>query len=356
MITEPEEVTPGWLTEVLRREEVIADGEVSGVAVNLKKELFVSRVARLGLTYSAETPSTAPSSLFLKLSKPSAGDVIHDVSVAAEAEFYGAVGAETKVTPLIRCYDAAYTNDRKSSSILLEDLSDSHTQPEAGQTPSLVDTQNAVAALGSFHARWMDHPKLGNGIGKIFDAAWLDDFVRDLERSVTKFVRELGSELTPAHQRAFEFMLSRSRSIWGRLTDRAGLTVTHGDVHWWNFLYPQDPTRDSVRLFDWQLWHIDLGARDLAFLLALGGFADRRSDLEDGLVQHYYDTLLEHGVRGYEWETFQTDYRLSAVRNLNIPVIFWSQGRDRELWSVMLKRSLEAYYHLNCEDLLSRLK
>jgi hypothetical protein len=163
----------------------------------------------------------------------------------------------------------------------------------------------------------------------------------------------LGDDLSSERGQVYRNLLSSSSKIWGRLTDPSGLTVTHGDAHWWNFLYPRNPAREKTRIFDWQLWHLDLGARDLAFLVALGGFAERRPALDARLAELYHAVLIKNGVRNYAWRTFFDDYRYSAIRNLNIPVIFWSQGKHHTTWSSALERAFQAYDELGCEELLT---
>ena len=102
----------------------------------------------------------------------------------------------------------------------------------------------------------------------------------------------------------------------------------------------------------WQLWHIDLGPRDLAFLIALGGFADRKPELESHLVNCYYRTLIDSGVQNYSWSGFWDDYRWSAIRNLNIPVIFWAQGKHPSTWQNALDRAFQSYNELKCSELI----
>jgi hypothetical protein len=58
-----------------------------------------------------------------------------------------------------------------------------------------------------------------------------------LNRSVAEFL--VIAELTPRQKDAYRLMLDAAPKIWGRLTDSTNLTVTHGDMHWWNFLFPQ---------------------------------------------------------------------------------------------------------------------
>ena len=352
-ITEPEQASSEWLTSVLRKNDVLEFGAVSEVRIGLTKTLPVSRVARLQVAYSPDASPAAPAQLFLKLSNPDAINRIKLLTNNSEVEFYDRVAGEMNSPPLIRCYDTAFSAETGESHILLADLSETHFQPEQTQSPSPFYSELAVTALAQFHAHWWNHPKLGTEVGKIFDQGWLDSFVKELELSVTEFVEFLGDKLSPERRLAYEQMLTSSRKIWGRITEREGLTVTHGDTHWWNFLYPNDPDAEQTRIFDWQLWHIDLGPRDLAFLIALGGFAERRPELDMHFARLYHETLIENGVGNYAWPEFWDDYRWSAIRNLNIPVIFRSQGKHSTTWNDALERAFQAFDMMECGELLT---
>lgn len=345
-ISAPEEVCPEWLTSVLEPTDIVGKGHVKKVEIVLKRSLYVSEVARLRVEYSAEAAESAPKQLFLKLSKAGIE------SNKAEIDFYQSVAVEMPGAPLIHCYAAEYDSEFDRSFLLMEDCSDTHSQPESPSTPSFERSKLAVECLAKCHAFWWDHPKLGLEVGKVFDSEWLQDFVTRLERSVTNFVAKNDDLLSLEQKDVYRRLILSSESIWGRLTNAKGLTVTHGDMHWWNFLYPHDALKDEILIFDWQLWHIDLGARDMAFLIALGGFADRRPEMEMPLLHTYHESLITHGVVDYSWDQFWTDYRLSAIRNLNIPVIFWSQGRDEQTWRNFLERAFESYDSLGCDEFL----
>jgi hypothetical protein len=351
VIAEPRQVTPQRLTNALRRSYDGWRGCVSSVSVASTKTLQYSRIAHLDLEYSDEPHDLLPERVFLKLS-PLHTDPGSPESAGSEIRFYNSVAAEMRGPPLIWCYDAAFSAKTGSTHLLLEDLSASHFQTGQGKHPAPLYSELAVKCLARFHAYWWDHPKLGNGVGDVFDDVWLGSFLADLETSVTKFVDFLRDSLAPERRRAYERMLRSSRIIWGRLTEAAGLTVAHGDMHWWNFLHPNDPDIDQTRIFDWQLWHIDLGPRDLAFLIALGGFAERRPELEAHLLRTYHEELVRCGVRNYSWSRFEDDYRWSAIRNLNIPVIFWSEGKHMSTWGEALERAFQSYNELKCGDLL----
>jgi hypothetical protein len=45
--------------------------------------------------------------------------------------------------------------------------------------------------------------------------------------------------------------------------------------------------------------------------------------------------------------------RWSAIRNLNIPVIFWSQGKHESTVRDALRRAYDSYERLDCGSLIS---
>lgn len=346
-------VTPEWLTAVLHRNGVARQSSVRTVKVILRKELPISTVCRLGLTYTEEVDASYPRTVFLKIPRVSnEGTRVPHADDNAEIEFYRHVAPAIGCPPLIKCYDAAEAAGR--SHLLLDDLSDTHSQPEPEHAPSFEMSRLAVEALAKAHASWWSIDTtssktipLSASLLNKFDDSAIRKFVEDLNRSVQDFLAAM--ELTEKQKDAYRRMLTSADVIWGRLTRRDHLTVTHGDTHWWNFLYPNDPRTHAVHILDWQLWHIDLGARDLAFLLALGGFAEPRPSVEDELLRAYHNAL---GVPEYSWEMLIEDYRWSAIRNLNIPVIFRAQGKHESTVRTALRRGFEAYERLECGSLI----
>ena len=341
VIENSSDVTPELLTDLLQPPTGV---RIESVRVEFERELQVSRIARLLVEHNGD-PRELPHSLFLKLTGPKSP------FNADEVDFYLDVAAIDRSQPIPKCYHAVADVDEKRWHLLLEDLTDTHFQSAHKTAPDLATSKAAVAALARVHAQWWCAPEVGVSVGKVFDQAWLTRFVDELERSIDQFINDVGSDLTSDVIEALRLMVRNAQAIWGRLTVREGLTVTHGDVHWWNFMFPLDP-QDSVHVIDWQLWHIDLGARDLAFLLALGGFAETRPDIEADLLRVYRETLHECGVLITESQLFD-DYRISAVRNLNVAVIFRQNGKHPSTWQTALSRAFASYERLNCKELLS---
>jgi hypothetical protein len=340
VIENPRDVTPALLANLLQPPKGVC---IESVRVEFERELPFSRIARLLIEHNGD-PRELPHSLFLKLNGPTTP------FSANEVDFYLDVAALDATQPIPKCYHAASDVDAERWHLLLEDLTDTHFQTPQETAPDRSSSEAAVAALAGVHARWWCSPEVGVSVGKVFDESWLERFVDELEQSIDLFINEAGTDLPGDVLDALRLMVRNAETIWGRLTVRKGLTVTHGDVHWWNFMFPLDP-RDLVRVIDWQLWHIDLGARDLAFLLALGGFAATRPDIEADLLRVYRETLNECGISITADQLFE-DYRISAIRNLNVAVIFRQQGKHPSTWQTALSRAFASYERLKCRELL----
>src|SRR4030095_10353323 len=136
-MTEPivteEQITPGWLTNVLRQNSHLVRGSVS--ELNKKDfKTFFSHIYRLEAHYSKDAIPALPSKMLLK--------VPFDENEAAlkmgkdEVFVYKKLKNAMNDPPVVPCFDAIYSPDSRRSHLLLEDLSDSHFQPELTIHPS----------------------------------------------------------------------------------------------------------------------------------------------------------------------------------------------------------------------------
>ena len=346
------EVTPEWLTETLRRNGFLARGGVAGVAVKLTRTMPVSVVSRLEVAYTAGAAAGAPAHLFLKLSN-------HDFPLdaprdrpPAEIVFYTTVVPEMHDPPVVRCYDTAYSPDTGRSHLLLEDLTGTHRQPSPHLPPTFAESEREVDALAAVHAQWWEHPRLGNEIGRLLGAGDVEGIARRNASDFERFADALGDRLSPARRRLYVKVIAAFPEPWERLTDAKGLTLTHGDAHFGNFLHPLDARGGRTYLIDWQLWHPHIGPRDLAYMMTLFWYPERRARMEETLLRRYHRGLAAGGVGGYTWEECTEDYRWSALRNIFIPVLQWSRGMPGWLWWSQLEKSLAAFEDLRCIELV----
>ena len=95
-----------------------------------------------------------------------------------------------------------------------------------------------------------------------------------------------------------------------------------------------------------------MGARDLAFMMALYWPPALRAALERPLLRRYLDRLAALGVREYGWDDLWADYRRCVVRNLTVPILFWRRGMHEDVWRERLACAVAAYRELDCDELL----
>lgn len=352
VITSAEQVTPEWLTETLGRNGVLEQGRVAGVALTLTQTLLVSIISRLEVAYTPDATPRAPAGLFLKLPNPDFHPHAPGAGPPAEVVFYTSVAPEMPDPPVVRCYDAAYSSATGRSHLLLEDLTATHRQPSPHLPPTFAESEREVDALAEIHAHWWEHPRLGKDIGRLLSEGDVDAMARRSASDFARFADFLGDRLSPARRRLYEQVIAAFPQPWVRLTAAKGLTLTHGDAHYGNFLHPREPDGGRTYIIDWQLWHPHIGPRDLAFMMTLFWYPEHRARMEETLLRRYHRGLVARGVGAYTWEECRDDYRWSALRNIFIPILQWSRGLPGWLWWSQLEKSLAAFEDLRCIELV----
>jgi hypothetical protein len=302
----------------------------------------VSTLTFLEATYSQDAAPALATRIVLK--RP-----LHEEGPAAEAfdrevEFYSRLAPELRSPPAAPCLVAG-------PSLILEDLRATHTNRPWPLPPSRAESQLAVEALAEVHATWWEAPSLGTSVGSHHTAESLTTMVAGIAARLPGFCDAVGDALSAERRETMERVFGSRLRPWLRLLEPRALTVTHGDAHGWNFLFPRE-AGTAAYLVDWQLWHVDVGARDLAFLMALHWYPERRRALEIPLLRAYGERLAARGVDDYSWEDLWLDYRLGCVRNLTIPILFWSRGMPPEAWWHRLECALVAYDDLRCDEVL----
>ncbi len=346
-----EQVTPSWLTGVLRESGGLNLGQVTQVTCGEVQSSFASAVWRIEVSYSKDALPNAPKKLFLKCSNPATAPGVFDPShQQKEILFYQSVAPQMAAGYTIPCYSAAFDPETGSSHLLLMDVSETHIP--AATPPSYTHYEQVFDALAYLHAFWWDHPSLGREIGKYPTQPERQKSWINTKETTTAFVKMSGKTLPISWRNIYEHVLAALPNLFERHACGRNLTLAHGDAHLGNFLFPKNRETAKAYMIDWQFWHPTIGGTDLAFLLATESEIEMRHLYEQTLLRRYYQHLLAQGVQGYSWEQCWDDYRLSVILvSIFIPVWRWSLFQW-EADMCAIERSMTAFEELNCFDLL----
>jgi hypothetical protein len=324
---------------------------VRAVHIGERRTTILSAIVPLRVEYSADAPAGAPTRLLLKATRDGLDASLRLVG-KREVEFYRQAAPLMPGGPFPRCYDAEASSGRFH--LLLEDLSDTHMVLTQWPLPPSVEAcERIVDTWAAFHAFWWRHSCLGREVGTFLDEARLAKIASENRERYARFAETLGDRLWPAARAVY----TRALDAWERLFTPAHLyatyTLAHGDAHVWNLLYPHDGAASGIRLIDWDGWRVGRGASDLAYMMALHWYPERRMRLEAPLIKRYHAGLLAHGVLGYGLDRLWEDYRLSVFGQLLTPVWQQTHGLHPSIWWPHLHRVLAAFDDLSCATLLS---
>jgi len=339
------------LDAALRRSGVIGSARVRDVAVVSSLKKLRSHTLRLSLGYEGQA-ADAPSSTILKMGHlDSAGRSTY--ANAREIAFYRDIAQAGSAGLVPRCFEIVEATDTSAWHLLLEDLTDSHfIATEWPLPPTFAECESIVQALARFHAAWWDSPRLGALRG-----GWpaLDDLVRNVhgfEERLVQFTGRFGEGLMPPDRRdLYRRLLDQAPRLLGRYNSHRHLTVVHGDAHSWNFFLPRGS--GGVRLIDWEAWTIDTASDDLAYMMAMLWYPDRRRRIESRLLDRYHAELVAQGVTDYDRGMLDDDYRQSVLWLIMRPVLQAAFNIPPRVWWNNLERIMLAVDDLRCRDLLA---
>jgi Ecdysteroid kinase-like family len=349
MTEPPAAAQPEHLSEALRRCGVLRDGRVHDVAVENARATILSRIMRLRLAYDGDA-GDAPRSVFFKTGLPERLDGSWSPG-RQEVAFYTQVAAAMSAPLVPRCFDAHWDADTKGWHLILEDLTDSHMIATAWPVPpTFAQCESIIRARARFHAHWWDDPRLGAAIG-----TWLPADNSQLERFAQEFARfanRMGEGLPSERRDLYQRLIEAGARLNRRYHSHRNLTIVQGDAHVWNIFLPRADDSEDVRLFDWDSWRVDVATDDLAYMMAMHWYPDRRRGAERPLLDAYHAELLAHGVTGYDRHALDDDYRLSVLWQITTPVWQANYNIPPVIWWNNLERIFLAVEDLGCRELL----
>ena len=356
VITSVDQVSVTWLSDVLRHSGALTHGAVASFVLETGKAIL-STNARLDLTYSPDAQGVRPQKLFLKMVNTDLKDEFFSDS---EINYYFRDYVGLEGAPLVRAYDAAYSQAQRRYHLLMEDLSETHMV--ALYKPLTLEYGLALAeALATLHAHWWGQARLEQSDSPIPSAEVIRRFVSIAEPGAGHIIAGCADQLKPHWPGLLRDVYAHHpRLMIERTQDGSGFTLIHGDLNGFNILVPKIGDRPIYLLdrqpFDWSLttW---LGVYDVAFPMLTDWEIDQRREYEQPVLRRYHQHLIEQGVRDYSWEQLWHDYRLSAVICVYVATE-WCRGSlnldGMPRWMSMLQKTLTALDDLDCAALWSK--
>jgi hypothetical protein len=354
VITTIDQVTPAWLTDVLSRSGALTRGAVAAFDTADGRGNWSSN-ARLDVSYTADAQGALPRRLFLKLVNTDLGD--GEFFGPSEVDYYTRDYVDVPAAPLLRCYDARYSEELRRYHVLLDDVSATHVNASEKE-PTLAYGLALAEGLAGLHARWWGGERLAEAGAPVHSAGYIRSFVAIAEPGVDHILGRFSSELQPHWPGAMRELFARHpQAMIERTNDPNGFTLIHGDTGEQNILTPRQGDRPVYIIdrqpFDWSLT-IWLGAYDLAYALVLDWPTELRRQWEMAVLARYHARLVAQGVQGYSWQRLVDDYRLCVAMGVYVAVEY-CRGGIHERWIhfglTMLRRALTACDDLDCRAL-----
>lgn len=358
----PQEVTPQWLTEVLRRGGTLTAGEVTDVTATVIGDGvgLLGQVARLAIT--TDPPGVAPATIIGKFPAvaPENREVCRQYGIyEREVGFYQRIAHTVPIrTP--RVYAADYEPESGRYILLLEDLRDGRLGDQLSDA-TLSEAEAAIDAAASLHAAWWGRPELAHHtwMAEADAPVWM--MVQDTYRaSWPGFLKRAGHRLTPYVREVGERLADALPALRHRFA-AAPQTVVHGDYRRDNLFFDVPGAPHGVAAVDWQLVMRGRGMYDVAYFLTQSVPPAFRRAHEAALVDRYLVQLTKHGVSGYSASEAWSDYRAVALYFFLSPVA-WLSGdldvsneRGLALATAFLERSMSAIHDLHLADVLDEI-
>lgn len=354
LITTLNQITPEWLTTVLTRSGALEHGNVDSVAVENSDERELSTNFRLILTYAPDARGSMPTNLFLKLVNTDMGDEFFGPS---EVDYYVCDYVDVPDVPILRAYNAVYSEEQSRYHILMDDLSDTHIAAEF-KTPTLEYALTLAERLAAMHAHWWGKKRLADGHHPIHSPDHIMRFA-DVNRPGAGHIIANASDHLKPHWPSviLDFYAHHPQKMIDRAQHLDSFTVIHADPNQSNILVPRNDHRPIYIIdrqpYNWSLttW---LGVYDLFYATGLRWDVEIRRQLETLMLQHYHAGLIQRGITDYSWDQLFEDYRLCVAMGIYVAT-GWCRGnfnsRGFDIWMPMLQRTLTAIDDLDCANL-----
>lgn len=302
-------VSAAWLTEVLRANGLLPDGqaidrfEATPVGLGFGQ---TGESARLTLHYSGpQSGRTAPASVFAKFATTDA--VRRQASKGLglyrrEINFYNVLKQAANVRSPA-CYFAEADDDGEFFALILEDFPDHRPGDETvGLKPE--EARLAIDLMTQLHGPYW---------GKMSQVDLAPLVMPSRDRYVgawTEMESRFGEHVPDQVRKVREQYLDAIVPLQAWLVSEP-CTLGHGDLRLDNLLFGQDG-RDPIVAVDWQAVRPSKGLKDFEYLIChCMSVEDRRANEQD-LLRQYVERIRAFGI-DYSLDDAREDYRKSML-------------------------------------------
>lgn len=340
-----EEITAGWLAEVLGTDVGTITVEPVGLGIGL-----------MGLLYRVRSDVDGVPPVIVKLATTEPGS--RQVAEAfrfyeKEARFYTELASEVPVaTP--RVFAARWDPATGDVVLVLEDLSDARAIDQlTGATAEEAAT--LVSALGDLHAAWWESPRFGTlgWLPRLCDPPFPQGLAQSTAQAGPRFAELFGARLPRRLTDLPERMPAAVGPLMEQLSE-APVTLNHGDWRLDNFFF----RGGSPVVIDWQICMKASGAYDLGYFMSQSLDPEVRRAHGEDLVDLYMERLTAAGVR-FDPTGLRTQHRRAVLLTFVYPLVSGGQAelvndRATELVEIMVDRCVSAIVDLDADELMPR--
>ena len=337
-LSRPDDVTPEWLTAVLRAAGAADEGTVVEVQAKSVGTGQVGDSIRFTLTW--DDADAGPATVVGKF--PTEDETSRATATAVrtyevETRFYQQLRSRVDIAAPIPYY-AQIDLATHEFAILMNDLAPAEQGDQiAGCTPDQAAT--AVEEAAKLHAPlWGDSTLAGldwmnrntpEGLRGLVDMVW------------PGFLERYGGRLDGEVVEAGSVLVERLEAYVGHRPEQ--LTAVHGDFRLDNMLFDPTPGGVPMTTVDWQTVSHGAGVQDVSYFLGTGLEPDLRAEVEQDLVKEYLATLRAGGVKDLSFEACWDQYRRYAfagfVMAMISSMIVGQTDRGDEMFMAMANRS-----------------
>ena len=312
-----DEITPEWLTQVLRDKGVIDKSTVGSVSASVLDGGATSEVQQLVIEYDSDTEQ-GPKSIIAKIAlrDPEKRSMVDDLGLyETEILFYRHFGGGAGIA-VPNVYFSSYGPAKGEMLLLQEDLGNLRSIAP-GVDCSFDDAVKAFDAAAGFHAKWWDDESL-------FDIPWLIDYSDEKYATsisetyspyIDSFVEKAGSYLPKGVEQIIRDLAPRYAEVVSHSGTRP-VTLNHGDYKPANLFFDDSENAESpIVAFDWQVVQRGRAGTDLGQFF-LTSFNNNRTAIEKQLVTGYHDALLDRGTTGYSMDELYSDIQVGILSQI----------------------------------------